>query len=127
MSRRVERVGETIRQEVSKAILYKLQDPRISLVAVTNVKLSPDLRLAKIYVTVHGDESTQNETLEVLKRATSHIQFEMATNLKLRNTPSLSFYLDDKEKQSNHILKLINKAVNEDHYNNETTPPSAPL
>lgn len=115
MTRRIERVGETIKQEVGKAISYKLQDPRIGFVTVTRVIPSPDLKLAKIYVTIHGDESTQNKTLNALKHAKGCIQSEMASHLKMRSTPSLSFYLDDTEKKSNHILNLINKAVNEDN------------
>ncbi len=114
MTRRLERVREIIKQEVSKAILYKLRDPRISLVTVTQVKPSPDLRMAKIYVTIHGDESTQNETLNALEHAKGYIQSEMALHLKMRNTPSLTFYLDETEKKSSHILRLIEKAVDED-------------
>lgn len=114
MTRRMERVGEVIKHEVSKIILYKVHDPRISLVTVTKVSPSPDLKMAKIYVAIHGDESTQKKTLNVLKHAKGYIQSEMALCLKMRNTPSLSFYLDDTEKKSNRILQLIEKAVNED-------------
>lgn len=114
MTRRIERVGEIIKQEVSKIILYKLHDPRISLVTITKVIPSPDLRMAKVYVTIQGDESAQSKTLNALKHAKGYIQSEMALCLKMRNTPSLSFYLDDTGKKSSHILQLIEKAVNED-------------
>ncbi len=120
MTRRVERVGEIIKQEASKAILYKLQDPRIGgLVTVTRVVPSPDLRIAKIYVTILGDEPTQKKTLKALKHAKGYIQSEMASHLKMRNIPSLSFYLDDTEKKNSHILELINKAVNESNYSRQ--------
>lgn len=115
MTRRMERVGEVIKQEVSKIILYKLQDPRISLVTLTKVTISPDLKTAKIYVVIHGDEAAQMKTLNVLKHAKGYIQSEMATYLKMRNTPSLSFYLDDTDKKSKHILQLIEKAISEDN------------
>jgi len=115
MTRRMERVSEVIKQEVSKIVSYKLQDPRVGLVTVTKVSLSPDLRMAKIYVVIHGDESAQEETLNVLKRAKGYIQSEMAPCLKMRSTPSLSFYLDDTEKKNSHILQLIEKAVSEDN------------
>ena len=114
MTRRTERVGEIIKQEVSAAILYKLKDPRINLVTVTRVRPSPDLRMAKIYVVIHGDESTQNSVLDVLVHAKGYIRSEMARHLKMRSTPSLSFFLDETEKKSNHILQLIKKAANED-------------
>ncbi len=110
----MERVSEVIKQEVGKIVSYKLQDPRVSLVTVTKVSLSPDLKRAKIYVVIHGDELTQEKTLNVLKRAKGYIQSEMAPCLKMRSTPLLSFYLDDTEKKSSHILQLIEKAVNED-------------
>ncbi len=120
MTRRIERVGEIIKQEASKAILFKLQDPRIGgLVTVTRVVPSPDLRIAKIYVTILGDEPTQKKTLKALKHAKGYIQSEMASHLKMRNTPSLSFYLDDTVKRNNHILELINKAVNESNYSRQ--------
>jgi ribosome-binding factor A len=115
MTRRMERVGEVIKQEVSKIVLYKLQDPRVSLVTVTKVNLSPDLKMAKVYVAIHGDESAQEKTLDVLKHAKGYIQSEMAQCLKMRSTPSLSFCLDDTEKKSSHILQLIEKAVSEDN------------
>lgn len=111
MTRRTERVGEVIKQEVSSVILYKLKDPRINLVTVTRVIPSPDLRMAKIYVVIHGDESVQNSVLDVLVHAKGHIQSEMARHSKMRSTPSLSFYLDETEKKSNHILQLIEKAA----------------
>ncbi len=81
---------------------------------MTKVKLSPDLKTAKIYITTLGDESTQKKTLNALKHAKGYIQSEMASHLKMRNTPALSFYFDDTEKKSNDILKLINKAVSEE-------------
>jgi ribosome-binding factor A len=115
MTRRMERVSGVIKQEVSKIVSYKLQDPRVGLVTVTKASLSPDLRMAKIYVVIHGDESAQEETLNVLKRAKGYIQSEMAPCLKMRSTPSLSFYLDDTEKKSSHILQLIEKAVSADN------------
>lgn len=114
MTRRLEKVRQIIKQEVSKIILYKLQDPRINLVTVTKVEPSPDLRIAKIYVTIRGDESTQKKTLNALKHAKGYMQSEMASHLKMRNTPSLDFYLDETEKKSSHILELIEKAVSED-------------
>ncbi|MDR4503888.1 MAG: 30S ribosome-binding factor RbfA [Candidatus Scalindua sp.] len=114
MTRRTDKVSEIVKHNVSTIILYKLYDPRLSLVTVTKVSVSPDLRNAKVYVAVHGDEEAQNRTLQVLYHAKGHIQSEMATHLKMRNTPSLSFFLDDSEKRSNKILSLIEKAVNED-------------
>ncbi len=113
MTRRMKRVGEVIKREVGKIILYKLHDPRISLVTVTKVEPSPDLRTAKVYVTISGDESEQNKILNVLNHAKGYIQSEAVLRLRMRNTPSLAFFLDDTEKKSSHILELIERAVKE--------------
>ncbi|MCP5003393.1 MAG: 30S ribosome-binding factor RbfA [Planctomycetes bacterium] len=114
MTRRTDRVSETVKHNVSNIILHKLYDPRLSLLTVTRVSVSPDLRNAKVYVTAHGDETAQKLSLQVLNHAKGHIQSEMARHLKLRNTPSLSFSLDNSEEMSNNILSLIEKAVKED-------------
>jgi len=114
MTRRTDQVSELVKHHISNIILYKLYDPRLSLLTVTRVMVSPDLKCAKVYVTVHGDETAQKRSIQVLNHAKGHIQSEMARYLKLRNTPTLSFYLDDSEKRSNQILELIEKAVNED-------------
>ena len=115
MTRRLEKVKGVIEQEISKIILYRLQDPRINLVTVTRVEPSPDLRMAKVYVSIPCDESSsQQKTLDALRHAKGFIQSEMALNLKLKNTPSLTFYLDETKKKSSHILQLIEKAVAED-------------
>ncbi|MEK6766687.1 MAG: ATP phosphoribosyltransferase [Planctomycetota bacterium] len=114
MTRRLEKVRGVIEQEISKVILYKLQDPRINLVTVTRVEPSPDLRVAKVYVAIQGDAPSQKKTLNALKHAKGYIQSEMASHLKLRNTPSLTFYLDEARKKSGHVLDLIEKAINEE-------------
>jgi ribosome-binding factor A len=114
MTRRLEKVKGVIAQEISKIILYRLQDPRISLVTVTRVEPSPDLRMAKVYVSIPCDEPSQQKTLDALRHAKGFIQSEMASHLKLKNTPSLTFYLDETKKKSSHILQLIEKAVTED-------------
>jgi ribosome-binding factor A len=115
MTRRTDRVSEIVKHNVSNIILHKLYDPRLSLITVTTVSVSPDLRNAKVYVAIHGDEAAKKRTLQALNHAKGHIQSEMASHLKMRNTPSLSFFQDDSEIKSNKILSLIEKAVNEDN------------
>lgn len=110
-SRRIERLSEAIKQEVSKAILYKLKDPRISFITVTKVEVAPDLKRAKVYISVMGDEKTQQKTLQGLERAKGFIQSEVGAQLQTRYTPVLRFYLDESVKKSIHISKLIDEAV----------------
>ncbi|MCF6159171.1 MAG: 30S ribosome-binding factor RbfA [wastewater metagenome] len=110
-SRRIERLSEAIKQEVSKAILYKLKDPRISFVTVTRVEVTPDLKKAKVYVSILGDEKTQRKTLQGLERAKGFIQAEVAAHLQIKYTPVLVLYLDESVKKSMQISKLIDEAV----------------
>jgi ribosome-binding factor A len=110
-SRRIERLSESIKQEVSKAILYKLKDPRISFITVTKVEVAPDLKRAKVYISVMGDEKTQQKTLQGLERAKGFIQSEVGAQLQTRYTPVLTFYLDESVKKSIRISKLIDEAV----------------
>lgn len=110
-SRRVERLSEAIKQEVSKAILYKLKDPRISFITVTKVEVTPDLKRAKVYISILGDEKAQIKTLRGLERAKGFIQSEISAHLQIKYTPVLSFYLDESIKKSMHISKLIDEAV----------------
>ncbi len=110
-SRRIERLAEAVKQEVSKIILYGLKDPRISFVTVTHVEISPDLRRAKVYISIMGDESAQRKTLRGLEHAKGFIQTELGANLKMRYTPHLSFFLDESIKRSMHISKIIDQAI----------------
>lgn len=110
-SRRIERLSEVLKQEVSKAILYKLKDPRISFITVTKVEITPDLRRAKVYISILGDEPTQRKTLRALEHAKGFIQTEVGAHLQIRYTPILSFILDESIKKSMHISKLIDEAV----------------
>lgn len=110
-SRRIEKLSEVIKQEISKIMLYELKDPRISFITVTNVELAPDLRRAKIYVSVLGDETTQVKTLRGLEHAKGFVQTELGSRLKIRYTPILTFCIDETAKKSLHISKLIDEAV----------------
>jgi len=113
-SRRIERLSESVKQEVSKIILYELKDPRISFITVTHVEISPDLRNAKVHVSILGDNTTQTKTLRGLEHAKGFIQTELGSRLKMRYTPILTFYLDESVKKSMHISELIDRAVKSD-------------
>ncbi len=115
MTRRLEKVRGLIEQEISKVILYKVQDPRVNSVFVTRVEPSNDLRQAKVYVVVQGDEASQKNTLNALRHAKGFVQSEIASSLQLKNTPTLTFYLDEGKRKGGHILELIEKAVKEDN------------
>lgn len=110
-SRRIERLAESVKQEVSKVILYELKDPRISFITVTKVEIAPDLKNAKVYISILGDDSTQRKTMRGLEHARGFIQGKVGAHLQIRYTPHLTFCLDESIKKSQHISKLIDEAV----------------
>lgn len=125
VSRRVKRVAEAIRQEVSKIILYELNDPRIAFLTVTNVEASPDLRTAKVLISILEDKVPQKTVMRGLEHARGYIQGEVAARLKMRNTPVITFCLDESTKKSLRILKLIDEVTKEEknEISSDTTEP----
>lgn len=92
-SRRSERVAELIREAVA-VHLQTAKDPRIGFVTVTGADVTRDLAVATIYVSIMGDESEQERTLEGLDHARGHLRTELARELRLKQTPELRFTLD---------------------------------
>ena len=90
------RINQEVHKELSMIISREVKDPRIDpLATVTNVAVAPDLKTAKIYVSVMGDEENKKNTLAGLKSASPYIRSCLAKNLNLRNTPELKFMIDD--------------------------------
>ena len=90
------RMNGEVQRELSKIIAYDIKDPRIHpMTSVVSVEVTPDLKYAKVFVSVLGDEEAQKSTEIGLKSAASHIRSKLAKNLNLRNTPELSFVMDD--------------------------------
>jgi ribosome-binding factor A len=93
-SRRTAKVAEALRECVSTTILFALKDPRVKNVTVLRTEVSPDLRSARVYVSVMGDEKEQALSMHGLRSARGFIQSQIADRLELRYTPVLSFILD---------------------------------
>jgi len=108
---RVARIAEVIREVASETILFKMSDPRISMVTVLRADVSGDLQHAKIYVSVTGDEEHQKETLYALNGAAGFVQSQLADRMKTRFLPVLTFVLDQGIKKSLEISKLIQEAL----------------
>ena len=90
------RMNGEVQRELSKIIAYDIKDPRIHpMTSVVSVEVTPDLKYAKVFVSVLRDEEAQKSTEIGLKSAASHIRSKLAKNLNLRNTPELSFVMDD--------------------------------
>ena len=110
-SRRVEKAAEAIRGVVSMAILAELKDPRVRDVTVTYVEVSPDLRHAKVHVSVMGDETRQKLTLRGLQSAAGFLQAKVAERIDIRYTPKLSFLLDQGVKRSIAVAQILQQVL----------------
>ena len=110
---RVEKLQELIKQEVSDIIFNELKDPRIGFVTVTSVACTEDLREAKIYVSVMGDEKKARDTLHGLESSLGFVRREVGKRIRLRFTPEISFALDTSLNYSDHIQRLLNE-IHED-------------
>jgi len=113
MSRRTERLNKVIKQEISRLLEREVNDPRLSnLISVTQVSLSPDLKYAKIFVSILGNETNKTETLAGFDAASGFLRKELASRLRLRYAPQLSFYYDDSIERGARLLKLIGQVSN---------------
>ena len=89
-------VSQEVRRELSRLILDGVKDPRVApLTTVTDVYVAPDLKTAKVYVSVYGDETVKKETITGLKNAAPYLRSMLAKNLNMRLTPQLFFTIDD--------------------------------
>ena len=110
MTRRVQRLNNLIRHEISELLQRQVKDPRLgSFIAVTEVSISPDLRHARIFVSHIGSEEEKQETLSALASASGFFRRELANRLRLRRIPELSFQWDDSIERGAHLLQLIDQ------------------
>lgn len=106
----MDRVGHLVQQEMSRLIVERTRDPRIGFVTVTRVKMTPDLKSAVIFVSVMGDETAKQNSIEGLESAIGFFQRSIGDSLKLRFTPRIQFELDrsiDHGIEIDQILKKI--------------------
>jgi len=100
-----------MRAVLSDAISKDLKDPRVGFVTVTGVKTSPDLRYARVYVSVLGDESARAASIEGLRSAQGFLQHRVAAELTLKHTPALTFLYDDSVDHGMRISSLLDAAL----------------
>ncbi len=103
------RINEVIREVVGAAISTDLKDPRIGFVTVTSVETSPDLRTAKVFVSVLGSESERKATLAGLRSSHGVIQSRIAAETRMKRTPTLSFRYDDTIERGMRITRLLDE------------------
>ena len=111
MSRRTAKVSQAILESVSSTILFGLKDPRVHHVTVVHVDVSPDIRSAKVYVSVLGDDKVQSLCMHGLNSARGFLQAKLAERLKTRHTPVLKFVLDDSVKKSALTARILSQVL----------------
>ncbi|MEW6326542.1 MAG: 30S ribosome-binding factor RbfA [Thermodesulfobacteriota bacterium] len=114
--KRADRLGEFIQTEVSDIILRKIKDPRIRLVTITGVDVSDDLRMARVYFSVMGDEKQCQKAMDGLKSATGFIKKSLGPRLDLRYVPDIEFHYDRSLEYGERIDKLL-REIKEEHGN----------
>ena len=107
--KRSRRVSELLREEISRIVTQQLKDPLIGIVTVTSVKLTDDLKLARVYVSILGDEKNRQDSLRGLERATKFIRSEMGRKANLKYVPDLEFYYDETIDYAHKIELLLKK------------------
>lgn len=107
MSGRMRRVNEAMREVLSDALTQDLKDPRVGFVTVTAVETSPDLHHARVYVSVLGDAGERQASLDGLQSARGYLQGRVASELRLKHTPQLTFEEDDTARRADRIERLL--------------------
>lgn len=107
------RINGEVQKELSRIISREIKDPRIhEMTSVTQVMVTPDLKECKAYISVLGDEQAQADTLAGLQSATGYIRRELARSINLRNTPEITFYIDQSIEYAINMSKKIDNIMN---------------
>ena len=109
-SERMRRVDEAVREVLSDAITSEVKDPRVGFVTVTDVDTSPDLRHARVYVSILGNEGARRRGLDGLRSAHGYLQRRVSRELRLKHTPTLDFLYDESLDRSLRVQELLESA-----------------
>lgn len=116
---RIQRVSEEVKKEIANILRDEIKDPRIGFVSVTKVEVTGDLRYAKVYVSVLGNENNKEQTMLALNKAKGFIRTEIAKRVKLRITPEIIFTYDSSIEYGISMVGLINKVNQEGAKDND--------
>ncbi len=113
MSVRLKKISALIQEELSLIFLHKVQDPELGLVTITNVKVTPDLKIAKVYISIL-DKSKREYVMNHIESLKGFLRTELAHRVRIKNTPELNFYLDDTLDYVEKMEELFNKIHKDD-------------
>ena len=113
-----------LREEIAQIVGYELEDPRLTLVTVTDVRVSDNLRDARVYVTVTGDEAEHQAAMAALRHAAPYVRKQLGFALSLRHTPEIHFVRDTVEEQGQRVDQLLEeiKQDRDEHSQTEESP-----
>ena len=118
MSRRVDRINGLLREEISRLLSREIKDPRLSgLLTITQVRTSSDLRNAKVYLSVLGNDEANTTALQGIQSAATFLRKQLRERLRLKYVPFLTFEIDDSMETSDHIFRLMDQARQESGMN----------
>ena len=115
MSRRTDRINEQLREEISTLLARQVKDPRLNaIISITRVVSSGDLRSARVYISVMGNQKTREAALAGMQSAASYLRRELRDRINMKHTPFLSYQLDDSLEEADQVLRLMNQVKPED-------------
>jgi ribosome-binding factor A len=126
MTQRTERVDELLRQEITGILARDVSDPRIGFVTVTDVETAPDLRHARVWVSIIGEQPEKDATVAALARAMGFVRRELGTRLRLRRIPELHVRLDETAERGTRVLQLLHE-LEEGKLPEDVPPPTESL
>ena len=109
MTQRTDRIDELLRQEIGSIVTREVADPRIGFATITKVETTPDLRHAKVWVSVIGQPAERNATIAALGRAMPFVRHELGKTLRLKRIPDLHVELDDTAERGTRVLHLLDE------------------
>jgi ribosome-binding factor A len=118
MTIRTERVASLIKEEIGSLLSREYRDPEFGFMTVTDVRMTPDLKIAKVSVSVLGGSESKQKAMKMIERERQHIQAKVGSHLRLKYTPLLQFYLDETLERVDRINQLIRKIHEDDEHNN---------
>ena len=119
-------MADQVRMEVAEILLRKIKDPRVKFVTVTDVRMTADLKIARIYVSTLAPEQYDRETAPGLKSAIGFIRTEIGRRLNLRYTPEIQFYQDTSAEYANRMEKILDSLPQEDSHRSDESSSSLP-
>ena len=108
MSQRTDRIDELLRQEIGAIVTRDVADPRVGFATITRVETTPDLRHAKVWISVIGQPAERTATISALSRAMPFVRHELGRSLRIRRIPDLHVHLDDTAERGTRVLQLLN-------------------